>query len=343
MARTTRPAPPKPPGTKPKPDHPRGINVHLAMEWLLRTIFGPLRQPLAKEAPPSEPSTDPGHFHGGSPNMKLLYTLIWYAWAWLADPASMPVARERARRILARERECWGQGEPTTSSHLQLWLAGVAGILYVAERAEHAELVELARWWLQIAHAVHAATLVERPLGQFHRDDAGWQETYGKQGDGGAMWCPGGRGTTHPKNSAKGWVPLGANESTPRMWDAYEGRVPDGKPNQFDLGAWLLSRCTDESREAIRRWPDEFPPTAGPLHVRRYADGDFVAWYDRLDGVSDTTLSAGVLDGVPWVAELIDQARLDAYEGRSPVLTIDTVEADPKWRVGRADEADDDE
>jgi hypothetical protein len=303
-----------------KAKKPSGINVKLAMNWLLRIVF----LGLEKTPPPAGlASNDPGHFGGGSPNMKLLYALCWYAWAWLFDRASMPVARERMRRILERERECWGQGETTSSSHLQLWIGAIAGALYVAERAEHPEIVSLAVWWLSVLHAIHTVCRLE----------SGRDEKGNDLRD--AMWCPGGRGTTKPKHS--GGVPLGWNKTTPKLWQVLrangEGH-PIGKPNQYDIGPWFLSRCTAAARSAIREWPASFPPMAGAFHARRFPDGDFYALFESLDGVSDTTLSAGVLDGEPWISEDRDDAMIARYDGRAPELTIDAERADPKWIDG---------
>lgn len=320
MAKKRPPAkvPAKSPAAKAK--KPSGINVKLAMNWILRIVF----LGLERTPPPAGlASTDPGHFGGGTPNMKLLYAACWYAWTWFFDRLSAPVARERMRRILERERECWGQGETTSSSHLQLWIAAISCALFVAERAQHREIVELATWWLSVFHAIHTVCRLE-----------GGRDERGKDLRN-AMWCPGGRGTTKPKN--RGGVPLGRNATTPKLWEVLEangeGR-PSGKPNQYDVGAWLLSGCTAAARHAIRAWPTSMPPMAGAFHARRYAGGDFVAYFESLDGVSDTTLSAGVLNGQRWLSEGRDDAMIARYEGREPELSLDAPRADPHWISG---------
>lgn len=279
---------------------PHGIKVQTAMEWLCDVLL--LGKSLTP--PPAGPSSDPGDFHGGSPNMKLLYSLLWYTHA-TRGMTPLGAARERMRRILARERDCHGNGEPTTSSHGQLWYGGVGGALLVAERAGHDDICQLAIEWLQVEHAIHRVTL----------------------DDNNAKWCPGGRGLMDPPGQ-KLQTPLGANPTTPKVWAAVtKGKVP-GKVNQYDLGAHCIARCSKEAREAIQVWPESFPPMIGAFHARRYENGDFVAWYEDLPGVADATLSAGRMNGHKWVSRALDDPAIDETTAhRQPVLKIDVRQA----------------
>jgi len=284
-----------------------GINVHIAMEWLLNIVF--LRKQVTTPQPQVE-VVDPGHFGGGSPNMKLLYSLLWYAWAWLTDSRNMSVHRERMRRIINRERSFYGNVEPTTSSHGQLWLAVMTGALYVALQCEHDDVRDEAVWWLRIDHAIHWVTEAD-----------------------GAMWAPGGRCTDKPKNM--GGKLLGSNPTRPKYLQALQTGKTKGKANQYDIGAWFMTRVPQAWREEIQRWPQSFPPMAGGFHARRYANGDFIAWYEDLEGVADTTYATGRFEGALWISEspIDDDDKnhhinlLDAHEGETPELSIDAPAA----------------
>lgn len=295
-----------------------GINVQAAMKWLLDNVYAfHSGRPLA---PPSvSASADPADFGGGTPNMKLLFSVSLYAYAALTEAPDLPIHRQRLTAILGREKDCHGQSEPTSSSHRQLWLAAVAACLFVADMVGHAELVQAATDWLAIEHAIHRVT-----------------ESQGE------MWCAGGRGM-----NVKAKTPIGASPVSGKMWQVLEGSPTveelqkagkalawgkiRGKANQYDLAPWLLSRCPPALRLAIRTWPVAFPPMAGELTACRYANGDQFSVYRNMSpGVLDAALSAGVLNGERWIAEGIDEARLSQYaSGDKAILRIATVAALP--------------
>jgi hypothetical protein len=274
----------------------KGIHVQSAMAWLFRVLV--LR--AVATPPPCPESSDPWHFGGGSPNMKLLFSLLRYVYAVKAKSADLHIHRERMKNVLEREKTCWQQVEPTTSTHAQLWLAGVAGCLVVAFQAKHQELVDLAVWWLRIDHAIHSTA-------EFN----------------GEMWCAGGR-TVDPKTGKM----YGSSSTRQKIWAAILTGKLLGKANQYDIAAALLCRLPEEVRARIREWPAAFPPMVGRFHAKRFEDGDVLTYYDALPNVEDPTFSAGVLNGVPWVSLEIDQEKLAAYEGKTIARRLGKAGAD---------------
>lgn len=290
---------------KPKKEKGLGTDVHAVMAWLfVLLVLGRDPGPI-----PVEVSLVVSYYRGGSPNMKLLFALC----LWVSDPSN-PVHRKRLLVFLRREKTCFGQSEPTSSSHMQLWLGAMGTILYLAERRHDQEFFELAAWWLSVHYAINAVCE--------------------SNGD---MWCAGGRGFG---GKGKDRRPVGSNQTASETWAAItSGKSPKiltngGLPNRSHLGAILVARGSEEARARIRQRPEPMPPMAGALHARRFEDGDFFAFYESLDRVYDPVLSAGVLGGKRWISAVIDHEKIAEYGGRTPVLEIDA----PRGVIaGRAD------
>lgn len=308
--------PQKPVGGSKGDGDSKGIDVHAVMQWIFAVWFRG-----CCDSPPFSffDSRDVGFRHGGSPNMKLLYAACCYLWAVLTKAPWLSQARERCRLILADMEAVHGYGgEPTPSSHKQLYSAGWATCLYAARRDGELgnAVADLAISILGAEHAIHRVT----------RDTAA---TNPDERDG--MWCPGARGWTHGNNP--GSVPDGSDESSSREWSAITTGKVRGKPDPFYNGPGLLALASSGDRARIMSRADDllsgrspFPAMyGGPFHALRFDDANWYAYYENLpDNVENPpTRSAGCLNGERWVSEGIDQQKLDSYAGREPMMAID--------------------
>lgn len=283
-----------------------GIDVKQATDWLLRHVY--LRDKNAGP-PPVEQSREPTFFFGGTPNMKKLYGTCLYAHA-----PSDAVHRERMRLLLASDQECHYQSEPLSSTHGQLYDAASGASLLVAERAKDEGIADLAIESLATEYAIHRVVEID-----------------------GEKWCPGARAFKTDKRSGERVV-VGANEASQAVWDALHGRKPRCKLDKYYVGAWCLAACRELTRERIIEIPTRLQPLAGDFHARRYAGGDFVAWWDDFDPAvtaSEVTRSAGVLDGKRWLSVEFDHDRLAQYEGRESVMLVDPPRGVPAGRRER--------
>ena len=287
----------------------RGIKVQAAMLW----IFQVLAQGAAVTPPPCPESLDAEHYGGGTPNMKLLYCFLRYAYSLLSPtPAGeRAIHCKRMVNILSRERLCHGQSEPTTATHGQLWLGAIGACIFLFYAARlladitegDREVLLLSVEWLQIEHAIHTVAEVN-----------------------GDMWCAGGRGL-----NAKG-EPLGTNSTRAKMFEAITTGKVKGRPNQYDVGAHLVARTPALVRDRIAAWPKKFPPMAGEFHARRFEGGDCYTYFESLPGVLEPVLSAGCYKGKLWISTEVDRQQLALYEKREPILSIDTKAAAPAGR-----------
>lgn len=126
----------------------KGINVKLAMKWLLGRMFEGSAEPV-----PFAYNDDPDHRGGGSENMKLLYA----ACGWIGGA---PAGRERLVRWYKTE-QGHGGGEPLTVSHCQLHIGGHGAIALRADIMSDAELLDRSLNWLRIEYALLSACEVD--------------------------------------------------------------------------------------------------------------------------------------------------------------------------------------
>jgi hypothetical protein len=257
----------------------RGSNVQAIMRWLLAVVMK--NEPTS--LPPVPPSSDPNYFNGGSPNMKLLYTVAWYVYAVTTD-VGFDIAQKRLLNFLARERLAHGQNEPLSTSHGQLWLGGMGiGLLKafkVIDSRVSSEIIQ----WLRVEYAL--LTLCE------HNGDA---------------YTPGGRGF-------KKGVIIGSFSTRPKFLSALRTDKPGGRLNQFDLGAWAIAKLPNDIRSQIRKWPEEFPSMWGEFRGVRFEDGRFYAYFTSLTHTIEPVLSAG-FDTELWISKTVDMERISKYNG----------------------------
>jgi hypothetical protein len=274
----------------------KGIHVQSVMQWLTEILL--LGKPPAR--PPVPESSDPTDFMGGSPNMKLLFSVATYVYACFSR-RGLQAALKRMDLIMKRELLAHGNGEPISASHGQLWHGGMGAALLVAVKFEHASLVQKAAPWLQIDHAI-LRTLEHE----------------------GEPWTPGGRGFMGQGDAR---TMIGTNPSRRKLLAAIRGERIGGKVNQYDLGALCLAKLTPEMLESIRKWPESFPPMwGGGFEARRFADGRFYAYFPGPPW-KDAVLSAGWDGKERWLSAGVDRERIAGYTG-DPVLTISAPAAD---------------
>lgn len=256
----------------------RGINVKVAMRYLLSKLL------LSEEAElPFEYGTDPGHFGGGSENMKLLYAVCGYV-------GRATQGRERLIEWYASEKG-HGGGEPLTVTHAQLHLGGhAAAALNSFDRAD-SELLELARDWLRVEYSLLTACEVD-----------------------GEPWTPGARsvlrGQVVAENSVRGKFVAAVRR----------GRVR-GRRNQYDLGPWCVVDLPAGVRRKIASPPQKLPAMQGGLEINRFEDGRFWASFASLPLRGGGVRAAGFDGSEKWVEREGAQDRIAEYPG-SPTLEI---------------------
>lgn len=277
-----------------------GINPKLHMKWAVENVLSGRRPSLAI-APPSGPETpDARHFHGGSDNMTILYSACWYAWGWLSRSRTLDRHRERCLNRMAEEALCHGLREPMTPSHLQLWLAAVALILWTAERDEGGEeLLLAARKWFQVEFQTWVITDAGPKIGPH---------------------TPGARAYIQGKKSRM----IGVNGARSMALKVLRDGFRKGRPDQYNVGPILLGMVSDESRRAIVKGVPQLPPMWGGCTLARWHDGDYVVSFG--DGLKDkdAVRAGGKLNGELWLEpDGIGADRLREYGAKDrPVIQM---------------------
>ena len=313
----------KPNRQDPNPPHQtfHGTDVHAGMDYFLSAVW-PWNPSIPLPASVT-PSSDPGDYHGGSPNMKAIYATLLYAAALLGQPGvkegaggGLSIHRERVRRILARERGCHQQGESLTTSHEEVWAGPMGTILWLAEKMKDQELIDLAVEWWQVQHAIHSVCRLDT------------QDKIGKLSLNNLRWGGGSRSINEKTNT-----PIPYHEVSAKVWEALTTVKVTGKVNKTDIGAFMLTKVSEETRKRIQQWPSRFPPLALEYHSRRYSNGDFISWFEG-DRPKGWSMSAGVENGERWITVERDDERVDRYKERSktdePILSIDTEKGEPQ-------------
>lgn len=261
-------------------------------------------------------SDDPRHFGGGggADNREAHYCAYWLA----MEPAN-PVNVERMRLFLEREQRCFCGDEPFMggATHRQLWYGAMGAALWLADRtpALDSSVRKLIVPWFQAAHQLHRIARTSAPVGD---DDKLKRDV---------LWGIGGRSVI-PRGPRKGEA-TGANSTDSKMWAAITKGKLGGDVNQYDVGAYFVSRCSEATRRAIQQPLRQLPPMIVPLHAARFGDdaeSDFYVQFEELK-VLEGVASAGKLDGRLWIARDVDREKLAAYEGRRATITVDTAAA----------------
>jgi len=296
-------------GRMPNDTHP---DVRAIMLYLFNLIFNPNLK--TSSPPPVTPSNDPTYFGSGSPNMKLLYSLV----LWAYQPNKINTDRLISRLTL--ETQAHGNIEPLSTSHCQLWLGIMASGLLISQSKtkSNPQIQSLTLDWLKIEFSIYS--ICEHPSV--------------------GPWTPGGRGFIKTGKGNK--VPSGSNTSRPLFMEAVRtGKIKKGKPNQYDLGPWCITLLPDSIRHEIMIPPSNYPPIWGGFHARRFSDGSFYSYFDDLSSVMEPVKSAG-FDGVNlWT----NPPKTNEFEGRNygdVVMSID-MDASKLALVGQDKKDNDDE
>lgn len=264
-------------------------------------------------------SDDPRHFGGGggADNREAHYCAYW-----LAMEPTNPVNVERMRLFLEREQRCFCGDEPFMggATHRQLWYGAMGAALWTSEGWSATEqayrpVYALAVQWFQAAHQLHRIARTSAPVGD---DDKLKRDV---------LWGIGGRSVI-PRGPRKGEA-TGANSTDAKMWAAITKGKLGGDVNQYDVGAYFVSRCSEATRRAIQQPLRQLPPMIVPLHAARFGDDAESDFYVQFEGlkVLEGVASAGKLDGRLWIARDVDREKLAAYEGRRATITVDTAAA----------------
>lgn len=275
-----------------------GIQVQPVMAWLTNVM---LRNAFLTH-PPVPPSEDPHNFGGGAWNMRLLYAVVLYVFAWRANQQGLAAARLRLMLLLDRELVAHSGDEPLSASHNQLHVGAMGAALKECLIQGDHEAAQRIIAWFRIEYAIYRTCEHGQP------------------------WLPGGRGFL---GTGKARRMIGINPTRIKVVAAVETGKVAGKVNQYDMGAHCLATLPGAIREAIREWPQAFPPMWAEFHARRYADGRFYAFFGAEPAKwKDAVRSAGHDGTELWISQGVDHERMLAYGNDVPVLIIDAPAAD---------------
>jgi hypothetical protein len=290
------------------PEKSRGINVQEAMAFLFSALSGRYPQP-----PPGPVSSDPGFFAGGSPNMKGLYAVTHWIYALFGGTAlagSLGVARARVLAFLRKLPH--GLGEPTTATHGQLWAALVSAAIWAAWKAGDWEILDAAIAWKAAEYQLWKPCRVEGLVVDYWMPGARARDANGLTGSNFAR-------------TFEGEI-IRAYDPATKSWLKGRLRVPK---NKSYTGPLALLACPGEIVGRVQTAPAIQPPLYRPFHVRRWASGDFLAWYGPglpIAGPGDSPAhAAGVLNGLKWIEgegspEIMEKHRYPSVE---PDLVLD--------------------